>query len=99
MEMRLLTPTEIWEGFNPVKDGTETSIISSREKDNLVTTDVFFTSEKTASGRVRVYARISYDSRWRDARPALILLPSHDENRRFDDITVSLVKAGYVVGL
>ncbi len=99
MEMRLLTPTEIWEGFNPVKDGTETSIISSREKDNLVTTDVFFTSEKTASGRVRVYARISYDSRWRDARPALILLPSHDENRRFDDITVSLVKAGYVVCL
>lgn len=99
MEMRLLTPTEIWEGFNPVKDGTETSIISSREKDNLVTTDVFFTSEKTASGRVRVYARISYDSRWRDARPAIILLPSHDENRRFDDITVSLVKAGYVVCL
>ena len=97
MEMRLLTPTEIWEGFNPVKEGTETSIISSREKDNLITAEVFFTSEKTASGRVRVYAHISYDSRWRDARPALIILPSHDERRRYDDITASLVKAGYVV--
>ena len=97
MEMRLLTPTEIWEGFNPVKEGTETSIISSREKDNIVAADVFFTSEKTASGRVRAYARISYDSRWRDARPALILLPSHDSTRRYDDITASLVKAGYVV--
>lgn len=99
MEMRLLTPTEIWEGFNPVKDGTETSIISSRENDNIVTTEVFFTSEKTASGRVRVYAKISYDARWRDARPALLLLPSHDESRKFDDITSSLVKAGYVVCL
>ena len=97
MELRLLTPTEIWEGVNPVKEGTETSIFSSREKDNIVTAEVFFTSEKTASGRVRVYARISYDSRWRDARPALILLPSHDETRRYDDITESLVKAGYVV--
>lgn len=97
MEMRLLTPTEIWEGVNPVKEGTETSIFSSREKDNIVTAEVFFTSEKTASGRVRAYAKISYDSRWRDARPALILLPSHDETRRYDDITASLVKAGYVV--
>ena len=97
MEMRLLTPTEIWEGFNPVKDGTETSIISSRESDNIITHEVFFTSEKTESGRVRVYARISYDSRWRDARPALLFLPSHDEGRRFDDITASLIKAGYVV--
>ena len=97
MELRLLTPTEIWEGVNPVKEGTETSIFSSREKDNIVTAEVFFTSEKTASGRVRAYARISYDSRWRDARPSLILLPSHDETRRYDDITESLVKAGYVV--
>ena len=99
MEMRLLTPTEIWEGFNPVREGTETSIISSKVKDNLITTEVFFTSEKTASGRVRVYARIHYDARWRDARPALIILPSHDSKRRFDDITDSLVKAGYVVCL
>ncbi len=97
MELRLLTPTEIWEGVNPVKEGTETSIFSSREKDNIVTAEVFFTSEKTAGGRVRAYARISYDSRWRDARPALILLPSQDETRRYDDITSSLVKAGYVV--
>lgn len=99
MEMRLMTPTEIWEGFNPVRDGTETSIISSRENDNIVTTEVFFTAEKTESGRVRVYAKLSYDSRWRDARPALLLLPSHDEGRKFDDITASLVKAGYVVCL
>lgn len=99
MEMQLLTPTEIWEGFNPVKEGTETSIISSRENDNVVTTDVFFTSEKTESGRVRVFARISYDSRWRDARPAVLILPSLDASRRFEDVTESLVKEGYVVCL
>lgn len=99
MEMRLLTPTEIWEGFNPVKDGTETSIFSSCQNDNLVTVGVFFTSEKTESGRVRVFARVYYDARWRDARPAVLLLPSHDRNRNFDDITSSLVSEGYVVCL
>lgn len=97
--MQLLTPTEIWEGFNPVKEPTETSIISSRENDNLVATDLFFTSEKTAGGRVRVFSRIFYDARWRDARPAILLLPSHEATRKFDDITVSLVKEGYVVCL
>lgn len=41
MEMQLLTPTEIWEGFNPVKENTETSIVSSRENDNIVTSELF----------------------------------------------------------
>lgn len=97
METQFLTPTEIWEGFNPVKDGTETSIISSREKDNIVTNDVFFTSEKTEDARVRVFARISYDLRWRDVRPAVLVLPSQDETRQYDDLSESLVKEGYVV--
>ena len=97
MEMQLLTPTEIWEGFNPVKENTETSIVSSRENDNIVTSELFFTSEKTRDGRVRVFARISYDMRWRDPRPAILILPSQDSSRRFDDISASLVKEGYVV--
>ena len=91
METRLLTPTEMWEGFNPVKEGTETSIISAREKGNIATSDIFFTSEKTDAGRVRVFARITFDMRWRDPRPAILLLPSRDPERTFDDVTLSLV--------
>lgn len=99
METRLLTPTEMWEGFNPVKEGTETSIISARETGNIATSDIFFTSEKTESGRVRVFARITFDMRWRDPRPAILLLPSRDSERTFDDVTLSLVSEGYVVCL
>lgn len=99
METRLLTPTEMWEGFNPVKEGTETSIISAREKGNIAVSDVFFTSEKTESGRVRVFSRITFDMRWRDPRPAILLLPSRDPDRTFDDVTLSLVGEGYVVCL
>lgn len=99
METRLLTPTEMWEGFNPVKEGTETSIISAREKGNIATSDIFFTSEKTDAGRVRVFARITFDMRWRDPRPAILLLPSRDPERTFDDVTLSLVGEGYVVCL
>ena len=94
-----MTTTEIWEGFNPVKDGTETSIISASEKGNLSTSDIFFTSEKTEGGRVRVFARVTFDNRWRDPRPAILLLPSRDPSRTFDDVTRSLVSEGYVVCL
>lgn len=48
---------------------------------------------------MRVFSRIFYDARWRDARPAVLLLPSQEAERKFDDIIISLVKEGYVVCL
>ncbi len=97
METRLLTPTEMWEGYNPVKEDLEMSIVAVHEKDHISTVDFYFTSEKTEDGRVRLLARLSYDSRWLDPRPAVIILPSLNPDRTFDDITLSLINEGYVV--
>ncbi len=99
MELQFLTPTEVWEGFNPVKDPTETSIISSSEKDNTVEEEVFFTSETTASGKLRVYVKIWYDRRWKDDRPVVIVIPSLLIQKDYSSLIGGLMSEGYVVAL
>ncbi|MEG2540715.1 MAG: hypothetical protein RSB59_02945, partial [Clostridia bacterium] len=69
----------------------------STEEDNLVNSKVFFTSEKTAQGRVRVFAEIFYDSRWRDVRATILLVPTIKNEIEDMAIIKALVDEGYVV--
>lgn len=92
-----MTPTEVWEGFNPVKEPLETAIISSEEIENFVEDKIFFTSEKTPSGRVRVFADIIYDRRWSDKRAAIIVIPALIDDTDYEKLTKTLVEEGYVV--
>lgn len=94
-----MTPTEVWEGFNPVKEPLETSIISSEEIENTVYSKVFFTSETTVKGRVRVFSTIVYDKRWTDDRAALLIIPSVNDDTDYGTFIKSLVAEGYVVCL
>ncbi len=97
MELKFLTPTEVWEGFEPHKDALENSIASiSTDENNIVCSKHFFTAQTTAQGRVRVYFELYYDSRWADDRAAIILLPSVDDTN-FSSLVSKLVKDGYVV--
>ena len=52
-----------------------TSITSSEEEDDFATVEFFFTSETFSDGAVRVYSRVFYDRRWRDKRPAVLIVP------------------------
>lgn len=97
MELQFLTPTEVWEGFNPKKDPLEASITSTDVKDNLVESSLFFTSETRQDGKVRVKARLFYDSRWRDDRPAILILPTLEMHEDLSDILPELIREGYVV--
>ena len=94
-----MTPTEVWDGFNPVKEPLETSIISSDEKDNFVCTKLFFTSEKTENGHIRVFTEIYYDKRWSDVRATLLVAPTLTDKMDYKVLIDTFLKEGYVVCL
>ncbi len=97
MELKFLTPTEVWEGFDPHADALENSITSIvTDEDFVVCSKQFFTAQTTREGRVRVYFELYYDSRWADSRATIILLPSVDDTN-FTSLVKKLVKDGYVV--
>lgn len=94
-----MTPTEVWEGFNPVKEPLETSIISSEDIDNLVHSKLFFTSENTSDGKIRAFAELYYDRRWKDDRPAILLVPNLFHKLDYSRLTAALNASGYAVCL
>ncbi len=97
MELQFLTPTVVWEGFNPVKDPLETSTIFSEETDNLISTGTFFTSETVKDGKIRVFMTTSFDKRWKDPRPAVLVISSESTLIEQYTLTKDFVKAGCVV--
>lgn len=98
MDVKFLTPGEIWGTFSPSADNLEKSLISQEKKDNITCLKQFFTSEKTSDGSVRVYSETYYDSRWIDKRPAILIIPPVSKYD-FRDIAIELVKDGYIVKL
>lgn len=96
MELKFMTPTEVWEGFDAHNAPLEASIISSQTTDNLVCVHHVFTSETTRENRVRIDCRICYDARWQDPRPAVLALSSFDSSLSSRDMR-ALVEEGFVV--
>lgn len=97
MELQFLTPTLVWEGFNPKKDPLETSTIFSKENNNVVSTGTFFTAENCADGKVRAFINICYDKRWLDPRPAVLVLASHSHIKDAEALINDFIDAGCVV--
>ena len=95
MEIKFMTPTEVWEGFDARKAPLEASIISAQSQDNIVCSQQIFTADSSKEGRVRVFCKIFYDGRWQDKRPALLVLPSFDNPYSHEAIRY-LVEEGYV---
>ena len=97
MELQFLTPTLVWEGFNPKKDPLETSTVFSTEDDFIVSTGTFFTSENLADGKVRAFVNVCYDKRWLDPRPAVLAISSHSRLKDALSLTKDFIKTGCVV--
>ena len=97
MELQFLTPTAVWEGFNPKKDPLETSTVFSEDRDFLLSTGTYFTSETFKDGKVRAYVNLCYDKRWKDPRPAVLVVSSHSATKDAVGLTRDIVKAGMVV--
>ena len=97
MELQFLTPTLVWEGFNPKKDPLESSTVFSQEKNNIVSNGTFFTSETCVDGKVRAFVNISYDKRWLDPRPAVLVISSHSQLKYTNSLVYDFIKTGCVV--
>lgn len=95
MELKFMTPTEVWEGFDPSKAPLESSIISSEIDDNFVCAKQFFTADTTPSGKLRAYAEVYYDKRWADDRAAILIL-STTSHMDYKDFVRRIVAEGYV---
>lgn len=99
MELQFLTPTAVWEGFNPKKDPLETSTVFSEENNFVLTTGTYFTSENCKDGKVRVFVKTYFDKRWKDPRPALLIVSTHSAHNDAELFVRDFVKAGCVVSI
>ncbi len=95
MELKFMTPTEVWEGFDAHKAPLEASIISAQTTDNIVCSQQIFTADASNEGRIRACCKFFYDNRWQDARPAILILPSFNNPVSFDALR-SLIEEGFV---
>jgi len=76
MEIKFLTPTAVWEGYDPKKDDLEASIVGTEIDGNIVCSKQFFTSETVDGKKIRVLSELFYDKRWSDPRGAVLAVPS-----------------------
>lgn len=95
MELKFLTPTEVWEGFDATEAPLEASITSVETTDNFSCSKQIFTAETIQNERLRVECSIYYDARWQDARPAVLVLPSFESPQSQNAIRM-LVEEGFV---
>lgn len=95
MELKFMTPTEVWEGFDPQKAPLESSIISSETDENFVCAKQFFTADTTPSGKLRAYIEVYYDKRWADDRATILILPTLS-HINYKKLVKLLVGEGYV---
>lgn len=90
-----MTPTEVWEGFDPTKGALENSIISSEAAGNIICSKQYFTADAIAGDRIRAYCEIYYDKRWADDRAAVLIIPSLTDTK-YMKLAKRLVEEGYV---
>jgi len=98
MELKFLTPTEVWEGYDPSGAPLENSIISSETTDNLVCSRQYFTAEETAQGRVRAYLETYSDVSWDEPHATLLMLVSYPK-KDYGEMVRAIVSAGFTVCL
>lgn len=86
MEIKFLTPTEVWEGFDAHKAPLEASIISAQTQDNIVCSQQIFTADTTKEGRVRVFCKIFTTDVGKTNAPLFwfcLLLTTHIRKKRY----------------
>lgn len=95
MELKFMTPTEVWEGFDACKAPLEASIISCQTTDNFVCEKQTFTADTSKEGRIRICCNVYYERALARRSPAILLLPSF-ENPHSQDAVRLLVEEGFV---
>lgn len=96
MEIKFLTPTEVWDNYDPKKEDLEASIISTETNGNTICSKQYFTSETIDGKKIRVFSELFYDKRWTDPRGAILVVPPVSF-MIYSTLIDLLTKEGYVV--
>lgn len=100
MSYKFLTPLQVWEGFNPVKEPLEVSYVKSTDEGDVHISDMFYTVETVADGKIRGYIRLVFKNSWLEngeRHAAVALLPARD--RVETEIVKIILDEGYVAAL
>ena len=88
----------MWEDFDPTSALLDSSTVCESEDSNIVCSKQTFFVDGDESGAIRAYIEIYADSRWTDARAAVLLLPPLVDVS-MAALTKRLVADGYAVGV
>lgn len=98
MELKFMTPREVWEDYNPSSAPLESSTIFSETDGNTVREAYAFNVDYSEQLQFTARMTAYYDRRWQDARGAVLLLPTLDD-LPIDDLVSRLLQEGYVVAI
>lgn len=94
MEFEFKTPTQVWEGFNPIKEPLEASLLLNFEEADMQCTEYLFTSETIEDEKLRVWCKLIVDKNWKEKHPVVLVLPSFDGSEE-TETAIRLVENGY----
>ena len=97
MEHNFMTPIQMWEGYNPVKDPLETYIQKCNVLNDIAETEMYFTAESLKDGKIRVYSKMYAHKDWDTSHPAVLFLSDLNASSNYVEISEMLVEQGYVV--
>ena len=92
-----MTPIQMWEGYNPVKDPLETYIQKCNVLNDIAETEMYFTAESLKDGKIRVYSKMYAHKDWDTSHPAVLFLSDLNASSNYVEISEMLVEQGYVV--
>lgn len=98
MELKFMTPREVWEDYDPTISPLESSTTFSDRDDNTVHAACVFDVDHSEQTHFKAQMDVYYDKRWQDARSAVLVLEALDD-LPLDRLIARLLAEGYVVGV
>lgn len=93
-----MTPSEVWEDYDPDNAPLNSVQLSCENDANAVHAEYAFDVDYSDQLGFTANMSVYYDSRWQDARSAVLLLPTLDDIP-FGKLIRALLDEGYVVGV
>lgn len=95
MQNKILTPIQLWQDFNPVKDLLKLSVLDSKKINNVICTDYAFNALTVSDGSVRVFAKV-YKQEGLTNMPVLLHIKDYT-SLIDDDIIFNFINKGFAV--
>lgn len=96
MESKFLTPTQLWQSFNP-EGKLDVSFVSNETIDDIVVKSLYFNAFREEDGFVRAYARILFPADCPKTNKKFILMLARPDVDPMPNV-MRIAKKGYPVG-